>query len=145
MMGLPRSGKSTLAEKSAEQRNGIVVSSDWIREHILGQTYFAPSNAIVWSMIDSTLRILLSQGQTVILDGINLTKETRKFYVDLGREYGAKIEIVYCKTPLFVCLDRNSKDHKIPDEQLSKLSRNIEVPSADEFDEYSEYCFSERK
>lgn len=139
VMGLPRAGKGTWIDLKKNQ-NDIVVSSDWIRENILGQSYSKASNSIVWSIIDSTLRILLGQGKNVILDGINLTRSVRKFYTDIARTYGSEVVIVHVKTPLDVCVERNRKaeSHKLPEEDLLNMGSIIEIPTKDESDGYIE-------
>lgn len=133
MCGLPRSGKSTWIENNKD--NKVVVSNDWIRENILGTTYSDKANAIVWSIADATLRIILSQGTDVIYDGIHLTKSVRKFHIDLARQCGAKVKIVVLKTPLEVCLERNKKNKKLPDAALEKMAKMYEYPDSTEYDE----------
>jgi predicted kinase len=139
MMGLPRAGKGTwIASKKGH--DDIVVSTDWIRENILGHSYSDASNAIVWAMVDSTLRIVLGQGKNAILDGINLTKSVRKFYVDIARTYGAEVRIVYIRTGLGDCVERNrlAESHKLPEPDLIEMGKIIEIPTKDEYDIFTE-------
>lgn len=136
LCGLPRSGKSTWVEKN--KGNSIVVSNDWIRENILGTQYSHSANAIIWAIVDASLRIILSQDKDVILDGINNTPDIRKFFIDIGREYGAKIKMVCFMTPLEVCLARNDGmffDRKIPNEELISISNKRLFPIENEYDE----------
>jgi len=139
VMGFPRAGKGTWIAMN-NRLNDIVVSSDWIRENILGHSYSDASNAIVWSIVDATLRIILGQNKNVILDGINLTKSTRKFYINIAKTYGAEVEIVYVKTPMDVCIERNRKaeSHKLPEQDLLDMGQIIEIPTSEEFDIYTE-------
>ena len=131
MVGSPRSGKDTWIEKN--KKNAIVVSNDWIRENILGTHYSDKANAIIWSISDSTIRILLGQGKDVILNGVNLTKGTRKFWVDLGSEYGAIIKMVYMKTSLDTCIKRNKDTKKLPNEKLVQMYHSFEAPYTHEY------------
>ena len=133
MCGLPRSGKSTWIEEN--KGHAVVVSNDWIREHILGTHYSDKANAVVWTITDSTLRIVLGQGLDAIYDGVNLTKAVRRFYIDLARQHGAKIKMVVLKTPLEVCLKRNKKDNKLPNIVLEKMDKMFEYPDKSEYDE----------
>jgi predicted kinase len=133
MVGLPRSGKSTWIKDNA--KNEIVVSNDWIREEILGTHYSKNANAIIWTIADATLRIVLGQGKDAIYDGVNLTKETRKFYIDLARQYGAKIKIVLVITPLEICMERNKSGNKLPNDVLEKMANSYERPEPEECDE----------
>lgn len=139
LCGLPRSGKSTWIEKN--KGDAIVVSNDWIRENILGASYAHSANAVVWTMADTVLRVVLGQGKDVILDGLNNTKFVRKFYVDIAREYGAKVRMVVIETHLEVCLARNrmKATHKLPDEVLIKMDKNFEIPTSKEYDDILYY------
>jgi predicted kinase len=133
MVGLPRSGKSTWIQEHSQ--NAIVVSNDWIREEILGTHYSKNANAIIWTIADAALRIILGQGKDAIYDGVNLTKETRKFYIDLARQYGAKIKIVLVITPLEICMERNKSGNKLPNDVLEKMASSYERPDRTECDE----------
>jgi predicted kinase len=126
MVGLPRSGKSTWIENN--KGKAIVVSHDWIRENILGTHYSSASNAIIWSLSDAALRIILSQDKDVILDGLNNNAFVRKFYVDIAKKYGAKIKFVCLSTPLAICLFRNEKaeTNKLPKEKLIAIDKDFE-------------------
>jgi len=129
-VGLPRSGKSTWIEN--HKAGNVVISNDWIRENILGNQYHKASNAIVWTIVDASLRILLSQGKNVILDGANYTKGVRKFFVDIAKEYDAGIKMVVFRTPLANCIYRNSKNPKLPESVLRKMSEELVEPDCSE-------------
>jgi predicted kinase len=137
MVGLPRSGKSVWVKE--HKGDAVVVSPDWIRENILGETYSYSNsaNAIVWSIMDATLRIVLGQGKDAILDGVNLTRETRSYYVAIARRHGAKVRMMMINTPLKTCLERNacSVSHKLPPEKLVEMDMSIEWPTKVECDE----------
>lgn len=138
LIGLPRSGKSTWAKQNAG--DAVIISSDWIRENILGESYsYADSaNAIVWTIMDAAVRIVLGQGKAVVLDGVNLTKATRSYYVSIARKLGAKITMVVLYTPIEECLRRNAdpSTKKLPDEKIVAMAKTIEWPDKDEYDEY---------
>ena len=130
MCGLPRSGKTTWIEK--HKSNAIVVSNDWIRANVLGTTYMTTANPAIWMITDACIRILLSQKKDVILDGVNGTQFARKFFTDLGKEYGARIRIIRITTPIEVCLQRNQKCKKLPDLVLHRMNEEMEGPSPEE-------------
>ena len=140
MVGLPRSGKSSWIEKNKDE--AIVVSSDWIRAEILGDkySYAGSANAIVWTILDATARIVLGQGKDVILDGVNLTRTTRSYYTAIARKYGASVKMVVFKTPLTTCIERNqtAKDHKLPHGKLAAMASSYEPPSPEEYDAIEE-------
>jgi len=132
MCGLPRAGKSTWIELNKVDE--IVVSNDWIRENIFQNHYSRSINPSIWMITDSVLRILLGQGKSVILDGVNLTKRTRKEFLDTAKECGAKTEIVFLTTDIRECIERNTTDHKLPHDKLTTMCLSLEMPSEDEAD-----------
>ena len=134
MLGLPRSGKTTWIEKNLE--DNIVVSNDWIREKILHAPYSKAIYPAIWMITDATLRILLSQGKNCILDGVNATKYEREFFVDLARECGAQIRMIYINILLETCLERNRTQQgaKLPEEKLRSMAQRFEIPSKNEYD-----------
>ena len=144
VVGLPRSGKSTWVER--HKGDAVVVSSDWIREHVLGESYsYAESaNAVVLAMMDCALRIVLGQGKEAVLDGTNLTRFTRQFYAQIAREHGAKVRIIWANTSLGECLERNAsaQGRKLPAAKLASMAEKMQVPTHDECDEL-EYMFPE--
>jgi predicted kinase len=143
--GLPRSGKSTWIENN--KGDAIVVSNDWIRENILGHKYSEPANAIVWTIADATIRILLGQGKDVIYDGINLTRDVRKFFIDIAEIYKSRVRIVYVETPSAVCVMRNKNKEKLPDGKIERMGRNVEMPNESEYDEFVKVtdCYTEQE
>ena len=105
MVGLPRSGKDTWIEKN--KGSAIVVSNDWIRENILGTHYSTASNAVVWSLTDAVLRVVLGQGHDAILNGVNHTKDVRAFYIKLAKQYNFEIKEYYRHLEI----DENGKEY----------------------------------
>jgi predicted kinase len=132
LVGLPRSGKSTWVNRCCKNPNDIVISNDWIREHILGVAYCEASNAIVWTIIDATMRICLSQGKNVILDGVNHHPGIRKYYLEIARKYNANIIMIVFDTPLEVCLKR---EFKVPAEVIHRMYDEFKMPTPDEYDQ----------
>lgn len=134
MVGLPRSGKSTWINANKKNLNAIVLSNDWVRENILHAEHSKSNDPAIWMLVDGCARILLSQKQNVIIDGIHLTKSIRKFFIQMARECGANVVIVWIDTPLQECLRRNQFDHKLPDETLHKMYEEMETPQPSEYD-----------
>ena len=89
MVGLPRSGKSTIAK---ELRHPIV-NPDSIRRSIHGQDYFELAEPLVWAHAQIMVRSLFLSGHdTVILDATNITRERRdEWKCDLYRRVYVKV------------------------------------------------------
>lgn len=74
MVGLPRSGKSTVAA----YMGCPTVNPDAIRLALHGQAFVPDAEAMVWVMTEYMIRALFLAGHdTVILDATNITRERR--------------------------------------------------------------------
>lgn len=50
---------------------------------------------------------LIQDGKVVIVDNTNLTKKTRKLFIDLAKKYNVNIDAQYCKTTIEDCQIRH--------------------------------------
>ena len=129
LVGLPRSGKSTWIEEYQRKNDCLVVSNDWIRDNIFHVKYYHSINPALWTISDGCIRILLGQGKTVLVDGVNHTRFVRGEFIKTGNDMGADIRIVYITANLETCLKRNDK---IPEERLRSMAAEFEIPTNDE-------------
>ncbi|MGV8169332.1 MAG: nucleoside monophosphate kinase [Candidatus Nanoarchaeia archaeon] len=110
MVGLPAAGKSTFAKKLVNELNISHVNGDQIRDYLISSIkYFNGAdyshsnpliksvNNVVRPMSDRIVEELLSQGQSVIIDGYGKTKENRDSRRKLVEKFNAFIVIVYVK------------------------------------------------
>ena len=134
IVGLPRSGKSTWIRNNKDRLNATVIENDWIRANILHANNCKSTEPALWMITDATMRILLSQGKNVILDGVNLTRFTRKFFIDAARECNAEVVCVWVDTSAEECKRRNISDYKLPEEIINKMRCSLDEPTLDEFD-----------
>ena len=101
IIGLPRSGKSTLAAEFAK-RGFAVVSKDAIRLALHGQRYLAKAEVFVKDISRIQIESLLSYDCNIVIDETNLTPEKRDLLV---KTYG-DIIWVNMTTPPEVCKKR---------------------------------------
>jgi len=104
-VGLPRSGKSTWAQK----QDCPIVNPDSIRLSIHGQPFLKEIEPLVWAIAKIMVQSLFLAGHIkVILDATNVTKERRVFWEsDL---YLTKFKIF--RTSEKECIRRAIKDKK---------------------------------
>ena len=134
-IGYPRSGKSTLVESIRKATGALVVEPDWIRTNILGHQFHRPAEPIIWLIADSFIRIALSQGHTVILDGTNLMPYVREKYITLAKEMSADVKCVWVNTPMEECVRRNNvspEGQKLPHYALVSKEDGFVPPSEEE-------------
>jgi len=81
MMGLPRSGKSTVALALSEATGAPIVSRDAIRRAIHGERFLQPAELLVQAAAKYMVQALFNAGhQMVIVDDTNLKVLTRDFW-----------------------------------------------------------------
>jgi len=144
MIGFPRSGKSTYVEQQYRATGcALVVEPDWIRRNILGHQFHKPAEPIIWLIADSFIRIALSQGRDVLLDGTNLADFVREKYITLAKGMDCQVVGVWIHAPMSVCIERNNaspEGHKLPHEALIAKEEQFVPPTLEEgFDELYEY------
>lgn len=77
MVGIPASGKSTLAKEYAEKYNAKVFSSDEYRKTLLGDESCQDNNELVFKSLFTDMYKHLSSGGNVIFDACNTTAKSR--------------------------------------------------------------------
>lgn len=132
LSGLPGSGKTTYAQKLAEETGAILHCYDDL------PGAFSPSkqqavHAQMWAAIAEELR----QGHDVVCDDLHHTKEKRRMILNAVKDIECKKVLVLMETPLDVCLERNAgRKRRLPDVVLHSCAARFEEPSLDEgFDE----------
>ena len=132
LVGFPRSGKSTWAKENGN--DSIIVSNDWVRENILHAPNKKSNDPAIWMITDSTIRIVLSQGKSVIVDGVNTTVAVRSYFISTANECNANVVIVWIKTSIEECIRRNNVSKKLPHDVLLKMYDRFEDPQPQEYD-----------
>lgn len=103
--GLPRSGKSTWAQKQGYP----IVNPDSIRLALHGERFIEEAEPMIWLIAKYMVKALFFAGHdTVILDATNITFERRKFWVNVQwnvfyKHFDASKEI---------CIERAIKDNR---------------------------------
>lgn len=136
MIGLPASGKSTIAEKISKSEGAIIVSSDEIRKELLGDINDQSKNELIFKTIEDRIKFYLANKQDVIFDATNINyKRRRGFLHGLGMK--VKKIAVLVATPYEECLIRNAKrERKVPEEVIKKMYYSFYIPQYYEgFDE----------
>ena len=117
--GNPGTGKSTLARGLAEKAGAQVISTDDVRQElrgagaiggdsgVLGAGLYRPDNvAAVYEVALRRARLLLSGGQSVILDGTWRDPEVRAQARRLAGETHAALVELRCSAPVDAAADR---------------------------------------
>jgi predicted kinase len=124
--GLPGSGKDTWL---SQQRPGLpVVSLDDLRAE-LAVDVTGNQGEVVQAARESC-RGHLRAGRDFAFNGTNTVRQTRKRWVDLFADYGARVEVVYLEPPLPVIFQQNERrDKPVPKQVIRHLVEKLEPPT----------------
>lgn len=133
MVGLPGAGKDTWL---ATHRPDLpVVSLDEIRSEI--DVDPTDNQGEVAQVAKEQCRVHLRAGRDFAFNATNITRQLRKRWIDLGDDYGARIEIVYVEPPLETILAQNKRrTGPVPEKVIRSLLDRLEPPTITECHEY---------
>lgn len=125
MVGIPGSGKSTLSQ---EFHNFTSISQDSLGNR----------NDVINGMKRN-----LSQGRSVIIDRTNISRSQRKYFIDVAKDFNARIISVFLDFPVLDCIKRvkgrkvhetlpgSTNEEKII-EVCTKFEKSLEIPDYNE-------------
>lgn len=131
MCGMPLSGKSTYAKKLQDQ-GWVRVSLDDIRLALHGEIYKAEAEPLVWESAELMVRSLLKSGHNVIVDTTNRTRERRKRWIRVAKEFGLTLKIYYVDTDYKTCKERNKPLKRLSQDVLKQIYNEFQTPTPDE-------------
>lgn len=109
LVGLPRSGKTTLANYLKERIPGsAILNPDSVRLALHGKPYIQSAEKTVWAMVEVFLKSLIHAGhKTIIIDSCNTTESRRKAWkTSLSESSPYLYEVIELDTPEQECLSR---------------------------------------
>lgn len=129
LVGLPCSGKSTMAKELAEKYNANIHSSDALREELLGDINDQTNNELVFQTLHKRIKDDLRNGKSCVYDACCVRyKERMAFLQELKNILCEKI-CVLMAAPYEVCLERSQKrDRKVPEHVIKRMYRNFDPP-----------------
>lgn len=147
MCGLPGGGKSTKAKELAEMTDGILISTDAIREELTGSPNDQSRNREVFDTAFKRLDKAIAEGRNVIWDATSISPKARK-QVLLHVPHNWFRTCCYMDVSADICRARNKaryeqeraegKEHPryVPNEVIDRMAGHAGQPSSEEgFDE----------
>ena len=129
LVGIPASGKSTYAKEILKDENTIILSSDVLREELLGDKSCQTNNELVFSTLYKRAKEYLNNGKNVVIDATNINMKDRRR--TLSNFQGMKIEriaIVFA-TPFEVCYVRDEqRERTVGKNVIDKFVQRFEIP-----------------
>ncbi len=137
MIGLPGSGKSTIAKEIAEKENAIIISTDQLRQELLNDINSQESNKLIFQEAEKCLEDNLRANKNTIFDATNINYKRRMELLNKLNKFRIKKIAVLVATPYEECLERNKRrDRQVPEEVIRRMYFNFYIPQYYEgFDE----------
>lgn len=139
MMGLPASGKSTLANSLGKK----VLASDEVR---LQHPEIPPASTKIWTMMKRMFKRSIENNVDVVIDATNVSVKDRDRWLSIikkEKEKGFKIftSLYIMTTPKEVCLERNKhRETMVPEIAIHSIAKRWENPVKEEhFDEIRQF------
>ena len=129
MIGLPASGKSTLAEQISKSEDAEIVSSDNIRKELYGDENIQGDNNKVFRILQERIINGLKNNKNMIYDATNISYKTRMAFLQRLNKLDVEKIAVMVATPYEETLIRNSqRERKVPEEVIKRMYHNFYVP-----------------
>lgn len=126
MSGLPGSGKDTWLRRHRPELP--VVSLDDLRAELAVDA--TDNQGEVIQAARESCREYLRAGQDFAFNGTNTVRQTRKRWIDLFADYGARVELVYLEPQLAVIYQQNQRRNKpVPKQVIHHLVEKLEPPT----------------
>lgn len=138
MVGLPGSGKSTVAKDNLYGITGTRIASDEIRKELFGDVeYDRSNNEKLFNTLHTRVKALLTCGEDVIYDATNIKKRRRIAFLRTLSGISCKKVCVVMATPYVSCLEQNrvrisNGEPGVPDEAIKRMYMNWEPPHKSE-------------
>lgn len=137
----PGVGKSTLLETLGRSRSDMIVSSDALREQLLG-TWTDVNNKVhrysnrdkeVFEIMQVTVEARAKERLTTFVDATNTTDKDRKQWANLAHKHGQQVEVLILTLPEDVARQRNlDRSTSLPESALThfyaKFQQTSELP-----------------
>jgi predicted kinase len=146
MVGLSASGKSTIAEKIAQDNDCKIVSTDFIRSQICDNGVIDQTkNEEVFKVFHSRIKENLIKGKNVIADATNINMKARRNLIENVKKIDCyKIAYIIPKS-IEKCIEDNIyKKYPVPHHVIQKQMMNFQIPFIEEgFDKIIIHEFEE--
>lgn len=129
MIGLPASGKSTLAEQISKSEDAEIVSSDNIRKELYGDENIQGDNNEVFKIVENRIIDGLKNNKNMIYDATNINYKRRMAFLQKIKKIKIEKIAIMVATPYEQCLIRNSqRERQVPEEVIKRMYYNFYVP-----------------
>jgi len=118
LIGVPGSGKTTLAAKIA-QKGFTIMNADSIRKELYGDANEQGDPQQVFDLFFERMEAFMQAGTDLIIDNTNANPKHRKQILDRAKTFDYKdVQLWFMDTPLNVCIARNKNRDRVVAEDI---------------------------
>jgi predicted kinase len=141
LVGIPASGKSTVARELTKDRRAVFIHADDLKQDLYGEQLQANDiDDAVLQAVQDRLFDAMRSGQHIVLDAKHRVPKYRKPYLELARRHGYQTEAIFLNVPLEEALAMNQKrkekgEPSVSESQIRRYERLLQIPTfAEDFD-----------
>lgn len=122
MVGVPGSGKTTLAKKLVD-KGFHYLNADSIRMELYGNEAEQGDKEEVFTIFFQRLEMALGEGLDIVVDNTNINLRQRKPILERATRFAyADVQLWLLDVPLDVCLQRNAQRQRtVPDDIVANM------------------------
>jgi len=131
MIGLPGSGKTTLAKALAMLYDAEIFSSNEIRKELYGDdcTNSKEENILVFKEIHTRIKACLSHGESIIFDATNLSSKKRRNFLQELNKIDCEKECYLVLSTYEKCLENiKNEGNVVSEDSMERLYKSFNTP-----------------
>lgn len=129
LVGLPGSGKSSIAEELRLEEKSKIFSSDKLRKELWRNESTQGDNTRLFNELHNRIKESLKLGENCIYDATNINSKKRIQFLNTIKDIDCEKICIIAATDINVCLQRNNlRERKVPYEVIKKMYLGFQVP-----------------
>ena len=129
LVGLPASGKSSLAQTLAKEHNAIIHASDALREELYKNENYQGKNDEIFSVLHKKVKNDLINGSSVIYDATNISYKKRMAFLTQLKNIECEKICIVVATTYEDCLKHNrERERQVPEDVIKRMYMNWNTP-----------------
>lgn len=146
MVGISGSGKTTLA-KRIQTKDTVIVSADRIRQQWYGSDIIQGNGDLIFKALFERVVFALEYEHDVIVDNTSVTKQSRKYLLDIAEKYGAETFAILVECSVEQAMEnQKGRERQVPINVIQSQYDRLEKSKhslVNEFDQLIKYDSSD--